>query len=291
MNQTPRIELGVIGGSGLYKMDQLENIQQIEISTPFGNPSSPVTVGMLEGLQVGFLARHGLGHHITPTEVNYRANLYALKSLGAQKVLGISACGSLREDYEPGMLVVPRQLIDFTRKRASSFFEGGLVVHIGVADPFCLEFSSQVIEAAKAAGAPIKDGGSAITVEGPRFSTKSESQLYRSWGIDLIGMTTAPEAFLAREAELCYTTLFHVTDFDVWHHIEEPVSVEQVLKVIQQNTANAQLTVRQLAKDFQRARSCACPNALESAFITSLKGLSPQNKEKYALFIDKYLTH
>ena len=291
MNQTPRIELGVIGGSGLYKMDQLENFQQIEISTPFGNPSSPVTVGMLEGLQVGFLARHGLGHHITPTEVNYRANLYALKSLGAQKVLGISACGSLREDYEPGMLVVPRQLIDFTRKRASSFFEGGLVVHIGVADPFCLEFSSQVIEAAKAAGAPIKDGGSAITVEGPRFSTKSESQLYRSWGIDLIGMTTAPEAFLAREAELCYTTLFHVTDFDVWHHIEEPVSVEQVLKVIQQNTANAQFTVRQLAKDFQRARSCACPNALESAFITSLKGLSPQNKEKYALFIDKYLTH
>ena len=289
MNQTRRIELGVIGGSGLYQMDQLENIQQIEVSTPFGNPSSPVTVGTLEGLQVGFLARHGLAHHITPTEVNYRANLYALKYLGAQKVLGISACGSLREDYAPGMLVVPRHLLDFTKKRASSFYEGGLVVHIGVADPFCLEFSSRVIEAAKAAAAPVKDGGSAITIEGPRFSTKSESELYRSWGIDLIGMTTSPEAFLAREAELCYSALLHVTDYDVWHHTEEPVSVEQVLKVIHQNTAHAQNTVRQLAKDFRHTRTCACPNALESAIITSQKGLSPQNKKKYALFIDKYL--
>jgi len=289
MRKTPKIKLGVIGGSGLYKMDNLEDIQQAEISTPFGNPSSPVIVGMLEGIPVGFLARHGLGHQITPTEVNYRANLYALKALGAEKVLGISACGSLREDYAPGMLVVPGQLLDFTKNRSSSFYESGLVVHIGVADPFCPEFSKQVFDAAQTAGTPVKFGGSAITIEGPRFSTKSESQLYRSWGIDLIGMTTSPEAFLAREAELCYTTLAHVTDYDVWHQTEEPVSVDQVLKIIRKNTANAQLTVRQLVRDFQDTRTCACPSALESAFITSLDNLSAKNREKYNLFINKYL--
>ena len=289
-NQTPKIKLGVIGGSGLYKMDELEDIQQIEISTPFGDPNSPVMVGTINGMPVGFLARHGLWHHFTPTEVNYRANIYAMKVLGAEKVLGISACGSLREDFAPGMLVVPEQLLDFTKKRDSSFFENGLVVHIGVADPFCSEFSGQVYNAAQAAGAPVKNGGSAITIEGPRFSTKEESQLYRSWGIDLIGMTTSPEAFLAREAELCYTTLFHVTDYDVWHQTEEPVSVDQVLKIIAKNTANAQLTVRQLVSNFEETRTCNCPSALETAFITSLDRLSLKDKEKYALFIDKYLS-
>ncbi|MBN2044044.1 MAG: S-methyl-5'-thioadenosine phosphorylase [Anaerolineales bacterium] len=289
MNQKPQINLGVIGGSGLYKMEQLDNIQRIEINTPFGQPSSPIMVGTLDGFPIGFIARHGLNHQITPTEVNYRANLYALKAIGAEKVLGISACGSLREDFTPGLLVVPDQLVDFTKKRKNSYFEDGLVVHISVAEPFCYDFSSQVYDAATVAGAPIKRGGSAITIEGPRFSTKAESQLFRSWGIDLIGMTTSPEAFLAREAELCYTTLFHVTDFDVWHQTEEPVSVEQVLKIIQQNTANAQTVVRQLVQDFRHTRQCQCAFALESSFITSPKNLSQENKDKYALLIDHYL--
>jgi 5'-methylthioadenosine phosphorylase len=289
MNSKSEINLGVIGGSGFNKMDRLENIRQIHVSTPFGEPSSPVVVGELDDFPIGFLARHGLSHQITPTEVNYRANLWALKYLGAEKVLGISACGSLREDFSPGLLVVPDQLVDFTKKRATSFFEGGLVVHIGVADPFCPDFSAQVYTAGSAAKVPIKRGGSAITIEGPRFSTKDESQLYRSWGIDLIGMTTSPEAFLAREAELCYTTLFHVTDFDVWHQTEEPVSVDQVMKIIRQNTNHAQKTVRQMVRDYQHEQDCGCTCALESAFITSLKNLSPENRERYSLLISKYL--
>jgi 5'-methylthioadenosine phosphorylase len=247
-------------------------------------------VGTLEGLPIGFLARHGLSHQITPTEVNYRANIFALKALGAEKILGISACGSLREDFSPGMLVVPEQLLDFTKKRQTSFFENGLVVHIGVADPFCKEFSDQVYTAAQAAAAPIKHGGSAITIEGPRFSTKSESQLYRSWGIDLIGMTTSPEAFLAREAELCYTTLFHVTDYDVWQHTEEPVSVDKVMKIIRQNTSHAQNVIQELARNYQSQQTCGCSTALETAFITSLKDLSEENLEKYDLIINKYLS-
>ena len=190
MNQPAKIVLGVIGGSGLYEMDGIENIRLIEVDTPFGKPSTPVTTGTLEGLPVGFIARHGEGHTLTPTEVNYRANIYALKYLGAGKLLSISACGSLREDYAPGDLIVPDQLVDFTKKRPNSFFNDGLVAHVGVENPFCPDFSAQLYEAAAKTDAPVRMGGSAITIEGPRFSTKAESQLYRSWGIDLIGMTT-----------------------------------------------------------------------------------------------------
>lgn len=289
MNQSAKIELGVIGGSGLYEMDGIENIRLIEVDTPFGKPSTAVTTGILEGLPVGFIARHGEGHTLSPTEVNYRANLYALKSLGAEKVLSISACGSLREDYAPGDLVVPDQLIDFTKKRQNSFFDDGLVAHVGVENPFCPDFSMQVYAAAQQTDAPVRHGGSAITIEGPRFSTKAESQLYRSWGIDLIGMTTSPEAFLAKEAELCYSVLFHVTDYDVWHQTEAPVSVDQVFAVIKQNTDHAKNIVRSLAWDFTHARNCDCAQALDHAFATSFSSASKETKQRLSLLIDKYL--
>jgi len=289
MNQPAKIVLGVIGGSGLYEMDGIENIRLIEVDTPFGKPSTPVTTGTLEGLPVGFIARHGEGHTLTPTEVNYRANIYALKYLGAGKLLSISACGSLREDYAPGDLVVPDQLVDFTKKRPNSFFNDGLVAHVGVENPFCPDFSAQLYEAAAKTDAPVRMGGSAITIEGPRFSTKAESQLYRSWGIDLIGMTTAPEAFLAKEAELCYSVLFHVTDYDVWHQTEAPVSVDQVFEIIQQNTGHAKDIIRSLAQNFTPERSCNCGQALEHAFATSLSSAPEETKQRLSLLIDKYL--
>ncbi len=204
--------LAIIGGSGLYSMPGLKDVTEHDITTPFGKPSSPVVTGTLEGRLVAFLARHGIGHHISPTEVNYCANIYALKSLGVERVVGISACGSLREDYAPGDLVIPDQIFDLTRNRRRSFFGEGLVAHIGVAEPFCRDLSGQVYQAVSATGATVHQGGTFLTVEGPRFSTKAESNVYRSWGMSLIGMTTSPEAFLAREAELCYTVMAHVTD-------------------------------------------------------------------------------
>jgi len=282
-------KIAVIGGSGLYSMPGLEEIQELEIETPFGKPSAPIIMGKLADQQVAFLARHGVGHQISPSEINYRANIYALKSLGVERIVGISACGSLREDFTPGDIVVPDQLVDFTKKRESSFFGEGLVAHIGVENPFCPDFSNQVYAAAQETDAPVKRGGSAITIEGPRFSTKAESELYRSWGIDLIGMTTAPEAFLAKEAELCYSVLFHVTDYDVWHQTEAPVSVEQVFEIINQNTGHAKDIVWSLAKNFNARRNCHCEFALSHAFATPLFAASTENKKKLSLLIGKYL--
>jgi 5'-methylthioadenosine phosphorylase len=287
MKKTNKIKLGVLGGTGIYKMDSLEQIETIAVETPFGSPSSQITIGLLEGVKVGFIARHGLGHAITPTEVNYRANVYALKSLGAERVLSISACGSLREDYAPGEIVIPNQLVDFTKLRQTSYFGDGLVAHIGVADPFCPQFSATVFKAAKDTGVPAKFRGTAVTIEGPRFSTKAESQLFRSWGIDLIGMTTAPEAFLAREAELCYSVVFHVTDYDVWHQDEEPVSVEQVFEILKQNTSQAQDVIRAVARSYNPHRSCACPTALKDAFATSAPS-DETTLQKLSLLLENY---
>jgi 5'-methylthioadenosine phosphorylase len=268
MSDILSIELGVIGGSGIYGIPEITIIDQKELQTSFGSPSSVVTIGDLEGLKVGFIARHGIDHTLTPTEVNYRANILALKTLGARKILGISACGSLREDYIPGDLVIANQLIDQTRQRPSSFFGGGIVAHIGVAQPFCPEFSAQVFEAMTDAGVPAKFGGTAITIEGPRFSTRAESQLYRSWGIDLIGMTTSPEAFLAREAELCYCAIFHVTDYDVWHQSEAPVSVGQVIEQLKSNVETTRQALTSIARHYSPSQSCECPTALQQAFAT-----------------------
>jgi 5'-methylthioadenosine phosphorylase len=243
---------------------------------------------MLEGLHVAFISRHGSGHVLTPTDVNYRANIYALKALGVKKVVSISACGSLREDYFPGSLVIPDQLFDFTKDRKRSFFEDKFVAHIGVADPFCNEFSQEIFNAVESTGADVKKGGTAITIEGPRFSTKAESQIYRGWGLDLIGMTTSPEAFLAKEAELCYGVIFHVTDYDVWHQHEEPVSVEQIFEIIQQNIAITQKSIRELAKNFNQKRDCDCAYALKHALTTHPDAIPDETYDKLELLVGKY---
>ena len=281
--------LAIIGGSGLYSMPGLQDISEHDLTTPFGKPSAPIITGTLGNRQVAFLARHGIGHHISPTEVNYCANIYALKSLGVERVVSISACGSLREDYVPGDLVIPEQIFDLTRDRRRSFFGDGLVAHIGVADPFCPDLSSQLYDAVKATDAQVHRGGIFLTLEGPRFSTKAESNVYRSWGMSLIGMTTSPEAFLAREAELCYTVMAHVTDYDVWHLEQAPVSVEAVITVLNHNTHIAQQAIANLAKHLIPERRCDCESALANALITQPESIPPETRQKLDLLVRKYL--
>ncbi len=284
-----QLSFAVIGGSGLYSMKGLTDTSEHTLETPFGKPSSPIMVGTLEGKRVAFLARHGIGHFINPTEVNYRANIYALKMLGARKVISISACGSLREDYAPGNIVVPDQLYDNTKDRSRSFFGEGLVAHIGVADPFCNDLSQKVYEAVKGAGAVVHKGGTFITVEGPRFSTKAESNVFRSWGMSIIGMTASPETFLAREAEMCYAVMAHVTDYDVWHISAEPVTVEMVIQTLNKNTEYAQEALRLLALSLDENTTCTCESALSSALITNPKVVPPETRQKLDLLVKKYL--
>lgn len=281
--------MAVIGGSGLYQMSGLENTEEISVETPFGKPSAPITVGTLEGMRVAFLARHGIVHHITPTEVPYRANIYALKSLGVERVISISACGSLREDYAPGQIVIPDNIFDFTKDRARSFFGEGFVAHVSVAEPFCNDLSNQLEKAVRGTGATLHRGGTFITIEGPRFSTKAESHAYRTWGMSIIGMTAAPEAFLAREAELCYATMAHVTDYDVWHESEAPVTVEMVIQTLNKNTQTAQEAIRNLVRDFKTERDCACEQALASALITDPNVIPAKTRKKLNLLTGKYL--
>ena len=281
--------LAIIGGSGLYKMEGLENPEMLTVDTPFGKPSSPITVGTLEGIQVAFLARHGIGHHLTPGEVPYQANIYALKSLGVERVISVSACGSLREDYAPGDIVIPDGLYDNTKNRVRSFFGDGLVAHIGVADPYCMDLSRQLESAVGATGAKTHSGGAFITIEGPRFSTKTESNLFRNWGMSIIGMTGSPEAFLAKEAELCYATMAHVTDYDVWHESESPVTVEMVIQTLNKNTAIAQDAIRNLARSLGKERKCDCESALSTALITDPKVIPSETRQKLDLLIKKYI--
>jgi len=281
--------LGIIGGSGLYSMPGLQDSQEVVVTTPFGSPSAPVVVGTLEGQRVAFLARHGMGHHLSPSEVPYRSNIYALKQLGVERVVSISACGSLREDFAPGDIVIPDQVFDMTRGRARSFFEQGLVAHISVADPFCSELSGQLFQAVKATGAILHEGGAFITIEGPRFSTRIESNTFRSWGMSIIGMTTSPEIFLAREAEMCYAVMAHVTDYDVWHTSEKPVTVDMVIETLNRNTEIAQQAVRLLARDLQPERTCACPTALSNALITHPSSIPVETRQRLALLVEKYL--
>jgi 5'-methylthioadenosine phosphorylase len=286
---TLQAQLAIIGGSGLYEMPGLENTQELNIDTPFGRPSAPIVIGSLEGLSIAFLARHGIGHHITPSEVPYQANIHALKSLGVERIVSISACGSLKNELEPGHIVIPDQIYDNTHKRARSFFENGLVAHIGVADPFCKDLSGQVESAAREAGGVVHHGGSLITIEGPRFSTKAESNTYRSWGMSIIGMTASPEVFLAREAEICYTTMAHVTDYDVWHVSEAPVTVEMVIQTLNKNTQLAQNVVRILARKFNRERNCECGNALAAAIITRRDVIPPETRQRLDILVSKYM--
>jgi 5'-methylthioadenosine phosphorylase len=286
---TEHVTLAIIGGSGLYAMPGLRDTQEVEIDTPFGKPSAPIVIGTLEGRRVAFLARHGIGHHLTPTEVPYRANIYALKSLGVQQIISISACGSLQEDIAPGHIVIPDQIYDHTHRRIRSFFGEGLVAHISVADPFCQDLSGQLESAVRQAGGVVHRGGSFITIEGPRFSTKAESHTFRSWGMSIIGMTASPEAFLAREAELCYATMAHVTDYDVWHVSEAPVTVEMVIQTLNKNTAIAQEAVRILAGNLKPDRNCECDKALSTALITNPEAIPAATRQKLDLLVKKYL--
>ncbi|HET6597600.1 MAG TPA: S-methyl-5'-thioadenosine phosphorylase [Anaerolineales bacterium] len=286
---TEHVTLAVIGGSGLYAMTGLRKTREYHIDTPFGNTSAPIVVGTLEGQRVAFLARHGIGHHITPTEVPYRANIYALKSLGVQRIISISACGSLQEEFAPGHIVIPDQIYDNTHARARSFFSEGLVAHVSVAEPFCPDLSGQLEAAVRSAGGATHRGGSFITIEGPRFSTKAESNTYRSWGMSIIGMTASPEAFLAREAEICYATMAHVTDYDVWHISEAPVTVEMVIQTLNKNTAIAQEAVRILAGALDHERRCDCEHALATALITHKDAIPAVTRQKLDLLVNKYL--
>lgn len=281
--------LAVIGGSGLYNFPALEDVETIFPETPFGKPSAPITLGTLSGKRVAFLARHGIGHVLSPGEVPYRANIYALKNLGINRIISVSACGSLREDFAPGDIVVPDQLFDFTKDRKRSFFGEGLVVHINTGDPFCPDLSTQLFQVLTASGATAHHGGAMITIEGPRFSTKIESNTYRAWGMSLIGMTTSPEAFLAREAEMCYAVMAHVTDYDVWRLHEESVNVDIVVKTLQKNTEVAQQTIQLLVEKLKPESTCNCAHALETAFITHKEHMSPATLNKLGILVDKYL--
>ncbi len=282
--------LGVIGGSGSYDMPGLTDVEVQEVSTPFGEPSSPLAIGKLKGRKVVFLARHGKGHIYPPTAVNYRANIYALKMFGVERVLAVSACGSLREDYVPGEIVIPDQLYDHTVSRPRSFFESGLVTHVSVADPFCPDLSEILASSTEEVSGSVHRGGCYITIEGPRFSTRAESNIYRAWGMSIIGMTTSPEAFLAREAEMCYAVMAHVTDYDVWHQAEEPVTVEMVFQTVKKNTNLAQEVIAHLVAELPEEVSCKCHTALEDAIATNPDILSEAARKRYSLLVDRYLS-
>jgi 5'-methylthioadenosine phosphorylase len=286
---TEQVSIAVIGGSGLYHMADLQDTKEYKIKTPFGKPSAPIVVGTLENKRVAFLARHGKGHHLTPGEVPYRANIFALKSLGVERVISINACGSLRADYAPGHIVIPDNLFDQTKDRSRSFFGEGLVAHIGAANPFCTDLSSDLEAAVRGTGAVTHKGGSFIVIEGPRFSTKAESNVFRSWGMSIIGMTVAPEAFLAREAEMCYAVMAHVTDYDVWHESESPVTVEMVIQTLNKNTQKAQEAIRSLVRGFKAERPCDCGSALATALITDPKVIPSETRSKLDLLVGKYL--
>ena len=287
MNETP--VLAVIGGSGLYNFEDLKDVNSVELDTPFGKPSSPITVGKLNGKPVAFLARHGVGHVLSPSEVPYQANIYALKSMGVKRIVSVSACGSLREAYAPGHIVIPNQIFDFTHKRERSFFGKGLVAHVSVANPFCESLSDILEVSIKETDAKYHRGGTYVTIEGPRFSTKGESNLYRQWGMDIIGMTASPEVFLAREAEICYTTMAHVTDYDVWHVSEEPVTVEMVIRTLLKNISIAQETIRKMVDQIDSAVGCDCQEALKDALITHPDHINPEKRQQLDLLINKYL--
>ena len=281
--------VAIIGGSGLYQMDGLSNVKEVSPATPFGRPSDAILLGELSGVPVAFLPRHGRGHRITPTELPVRANIYALKTLGVDRVVSISAVGSLKEEVHPLDLVVPDQLIDRTRQRANTFFGDGLVAHISFADPFCPDLSAALAGTAAEIGATVHRGGTYVVMEGPAFSTRAESLLYRSWGASVIGMTALPEAKLAREAEMCYAILACATDYDCWHETEEAVSVEMVIANLSKNVATSKEIVRRLLTRLNPERTCACASALKSAMITDRSAIPAATKKRLTPLIGKYL--
>ena len=280
--------LGFIGGSGLYDIEGLTDRHEVEVTTPFGDPSDNIVTGSLDGIRVAFLPRHGRGHRITPTEIPVRANIYALKSLGVERIISVSAVGSLKEELRPLDLVIPDQIIDRTKTRVSTFFGDGLVAHVGFADPFCSVLRQSALDAA-AGLTTAHDGGIYVVIEGPQFSTRAESALYRSWNADVIGMTALPEAKLAREAEICYATLAFVTDYDVWREAEDDVSVEMVIANLMKNVETARTIIRNVTARTPSSRECGCGTALEMAIITSRDLIPNETRERLGLIAGKYL--
>jgi 5'-methylthioadenosine phosphorylase len=282
--------IGVIGGSGLYEIEELTDIREEKIDTPFGMPSDVFITGVLEGVQMVFLPRHGRGHRLLPSEVPYRANIHAMKQLGVERIISVSAVGSMREDIVPGHIVIPDQFFDRTQgRRASTFFGEGLVGHIQFADPVCDELSEVLYRAAVEVGATVHRGGTYLCIEGPNFSTRAESNIYRTWGVDVIGMTNLPEARLAREAEICYGTLALATDYDCWHQDHDDVSVEAVIAIIGQNVAMARSIIRAAARPAALRRSCRCDEALRHALMTDPAHIPVETRRKLDLLLKKYL--
>jgi 5'-methylthioadenosine phosphorylase len=282
-------EIGIIGGSGLYQMKGLTGLHEVTLDTPFGKPSDSYMVGMLAGRKVAFLARHGRGHRIMPSELNFRANIHGMKQLGVERILSVSAVGSLKQEHAPLDFVLPDQFYDRTKARVSTFFGDGIVAHIAFGDPICEHSAKIVHEACKRAGVNAKLGGTYICIEGPQFSTKAESNLYRSWGMDVIGMTNLQEAKLAREAELCYVTVAMVTDYDCWHPHHDEVTVDQIVAVLLKNAENACNVVREAVGAMPKERTCQCGSALASAIITSKDAIPAATKEKLKLIIGRYV--
>jgi 5'-methylthioadenosine phosphorylase len=281
--------IGVIGGSGLYAMDGLSDVKDVKISTPFGDPSDSITIGTLGSHRVAFLPRHGRGHRIMPSELPNRANIFALKLLGVQHIISVSACGSMREDYAPRDIVIPDQTYDNTKGRVNTFFGNGIVAHMSFAEPFCPTLSRALYDAAVEAGGRVHKGAVYLTIEGPQFSSKGESIIYRKWGVDLIGMTAIPEAKLAREAEICYACMAHVTDYDVWHESAEPVTLQMVISNLNANVALAQRALKIAFDRLPERTGCPCPSALHEAITTNPELIPAKLKEELKPIVGKYL--
>ncbi|MBI5643723.1 MAG: S-methyl-5'-thioadenosine phosphorylase [Deltaproteobacteria bacterium] len=281
--------VGVIGGSGLYEMEGLSDVKSVKVETPFGEPSDEYITGMLGDTQMVFLPRHGRGHRFNPSEVNYRANIYGMKKLGAEWIISVSAVGSMKEKIAPGHIVIVDQFFDRTKGRISSFYGNGIVGHVEFGDPVCAPLSDVLYGAAKEAGAVVHKGGTYICIEGPQFSTRAESNIYRSWGVDVIGMTNIPEAKLAREAEICYSTVALSTDYDCWHTTEESVTVDMIIETLKKNVSMAREIIRKAVPKISGSRACKCPTAAKYATITDRKAIPAKTKEDLKLLLGKYL--
>lgn len=281
--------VGVIGGSGLYDIEGLKGVREVRVRTPFGAPSDLIRVGTVDGVSLAFLSRHGRGHRLNPGEINYRANIYAMKSLGVQRIVSVSAVGSMKESIAPGDVVIPDQFIDLTKRRASTFFEGGIVAHVAFGEPVCAVLARALVAAGQSAGARLHLGGTYLCMEGPQFSTKGESRLYRQWGVDVIGMTNMPEAKLAREAELCYATIALATDYDCWHETQEAVTVEAILATLHHNVALAKSMLKYVVPSVADAQACVCHRALDNAIVTAPTRISAAVRKKFGILTRRVL--
>jgi 5'-methylthioadenosine phosphorylase len=285
VKSAPGVRIGIIGGSGLYEMEGFKAQRRVRMKTPFGAPSDAITVGAIDGIEVAFLARHGAGHRHSPSRIPYRANIHALKQLGVERILSVSAVGSMKETIHPGEVVVPDQFYDHTKHRASTFFDGGIVAHVAFADPVCPQLTGALIETCRRLGLDLHERGTYLCMEGPQFSSRGESLVYRQWGVDVIGMTNATEAKLAREAEICYATLALVTDYDCWHHEESPVTVDAVIKILHDNVAKAKRVLAAVVPTVATERRCGCGHALRHAIITRPEAVSAREHARLSLLL------